>query len=185
METRIELHSHDCSCRGGSWALLGKSAASPCSGPDAEKAEKRVVTLGEWKAMSKPGSLEAYCEAEKRAASGERRHFQRFEVEMDVRIARVGTWQNPTSQKEETKAEIIATGGALVRSRMAVEKGETVLFSIGNDYDTHAEVMYVSSGQGPGLDGVQRLGLKFLDAPLPDVLIPSDARPLPEPAGSE
>ena len=67
---------------------------------------------------------------------------------------------------------------------MAVEKGETVLFSIGNDYDTHAEVTYVSSGQGQGHDGVQRLGLKFLDAPLPDVLIPSDARPLPEPSGS-
>jgi hypothetical protein len=31
---------------------------------------------------------------------------------MDVRIARVGTWQNPTSQKEETKAEIIATCAA-------------------------------------------------------------------------
>jgi hypothetical protein len=39
--------------------------------------------------------------------------------------------------------------------------------------------MYVSMGEGPGLDGVQRLGLKFLDAPLPESFIPQDARPLP------
>ena len=50
---------------------------------------------------------------------------------------------------------------------------------VGKDYETRAEVMYVSTGAGEGMDGIQRLGLKFLDAPLPETLIPADARPLP------
>jgi hypothetical protein len=62
---------------------------------------------------------------------------------------------------------------------MAVDKGEMIQFAIGDDYETRAEVMYVSNGRGPGLDGVQRLGLKFLDAPLPESFIPSGAEPLP------
>jgi len=37
-------------------------------------------------------------------------------------------------------------------------------------------VMYVSTSSG---DGILRLGLRFLDAPLPDRLIPSDAKPIP------
>jgi hypothetical protein len=62
---------------------------------------------------------------------------------------------------------------------MAIEKGEIVHFAVGDQYESRAEVMYVSTGQGPGLDGVQRLGLKFLDAPLPESFIPKDATPLP------
>jgi hypothetical protein len=38
--------------------------------------------------------------------------------------------------------------------------------------------MYVSNGFGDGMDGIQRLGLKFLDAPLPEAAIPEDAKPL-------
>jgi len=75
-------------------------------------------------------------------------------------------------------AEVVAAGGALVRSRMALEKGETIQFSVGESFHTRAEVMYVSLGSGPGMDGIQRLGLKFLDAALPAQLIPADARPL-------
>jgi hypothetical protein len=73
---------------------------------------------------------------------------------------------------------VIAAGGALVRSRMAVDKGEMIRFKVGDGYDTRAEVMYVSLGSGPGMDGMQRLGLRFLDAPLPETLIPTDAKPL-------
>jgi hypothetical protein len=54
-----------------------------------------------------------------------------------------------------------------------------IRFFAGNDYETRAEVTYVSMGSGAGMDGIQRLGLKFLDAPLPEPLIPADARPLP------
>jgi hypothetical protein len=61
---------------------------------------------------------------------------------------------------------------------MAIEKGEMIRFAVGQDYDTRAEVMYVSLGSGAGTDEVQRLGLRFLDAPLPAALIPQDARPL-------
>jgi hypothetical protein len=68
-----------------------------------------------------------------------------------------------------------AKGGALVRSRMAVEKGDVLSFEV-KDYKTRAEVMYVSTSSG---DGILRLGLRFLDAPLPDRLIPTDANPLP------
>ena len=62
---------------------------------------------------------------------------------------------------------------------MAIEKAEVIQFAIGDDFSTRAEVTYVSTGQGPGLDGIQRLGLKFLDAPLPESFIPKDAEPLP------
>jgi hypothetical protein len=33
--------------------------------------------------------------------------------------------------------------------------------------------------RGAGLEPIQPLGLRFLDAPLPESFIPSDARPLP------
>lgn len=59
----------------------------------------------------------------------------------------------------------------LVRSRMAVENGEMIRFLVSDD-ETRAEAMHVSAGTGAGMDGIQRLGLKFLDAPLPESLIP-------------
>ena len=58
---------------------------------------------------------------------------------------------------------------------MALEKGEMIRFRLG-PYETRAEVMYVSAGAA---DGVQRLGLKFLDAPMPEGFIPENAQPLP------
>ena len=61
----------------------------------------------------------------------------------------------------------------------AAAAAETIRFFAGNDYETRAEVTYVSTGSGSDRDGIQRLGLKFLDAPLPESLIPEGARPLP------
>jgi hypothetical protein len=181
--TRIELHSRECSCRGGSWVLLEGSPGSPCSGSEDSSAEKVVLTLSEWKALSKPGSVESYRAAQGREEAGDRREFTRYEVEMKVQISRLPNFREPEPQSEETTAEVIATGGALVRSLMAVDKGEIIEFSVANSggpgFKTRSEVMYVSTGQGPGLDGLQRLGLKFLDAPLPESFIPSDAQPLP------
>jgi hypothetical protein len=138
-----------------------------------------VLSLPEWRQHGKPGSLESYREVEERAEAGERRAFPRYEVRLDVRLARIPTWRNPEAQTEDTVTEALAAGGALARSRMAVEKGDILRFSVGDEYQTRAEVMYVAAGQGPGLDGVQRLGLKFLDAPLPEALIPGNAKPLP------
>ena len=178
-EPRIELHGSTCSCRGGAWVLLEDTQHSPCSGEAAASAERLVLGLAEWRQLGKPGSLEVFQEAQGRAESGERRQFERFEVAMRVRIARIATWRDPSAQVEETLAEVIAQGGALVRSRMALDKGEMIRFLAGDSYETRAEVTYVSAGSGPGMDGVQRLGLKFLDAPLPESLIPADARPLP------
>lgn len=176
--TRIELHSRECGCRGGSWVLLGASNRSPCAGPEAAAAEKLLLDLDEWKQLGKPASVEAYREAESRSTAGERRAFERFAVTLAVQLQRIPTWRDPSEQTEDTTTEVIAAGGALVRSRMATEKGELIRFALG-DYSTRAEVMYVSSGQATGMDGVQRLGLKFLDAPMPTALIPEDAPPLP------
>lgn len=175
---RIELHGSTCSCRGGAWVLLDATQRSPCAGGDADSAEKLVLDLEEWRQLGKPGSLEVFREAQGRADTGERREFERFQVALPVRIARIATWRDRSAQVEETLAEVIAAGGALVRSRMAVEKGEMIRFEL-EGYETRAEVMYVSMGTGAGMDGVQRLGLKFLDAPFPQSLIPADARPLP------
>jgi len=177
-ERRIELHGATCSCRGGAWVLLETTQRSPCSGEIADSAEKLVLGLEEWRQLGKPGSLEVFREAQGRQETGERRQFQRFEVSLPVRITRIATWRDPSAQVEETLAEVVAAGGALVRSRMAVEKGEMILFLL-DGYQTRAEVMYVSMGAGASPDGTQRLALKFLDAPLPESLIPEDARPLP------
>jgi hypothetical protein len=178
-EPRIELHGSQCSCRGGAWVLLETTQKSPCGGGnEGEGAERLVLGLTEWRQLGKPGSLAVFQQAQSRAETGERRQFERFEVSLPVRISRIATWRDPSAQVEETLAEVIATGGALVRSRMAIEKGEMIRFAVGAAYDTRAEVMYVSLGSGPGADGIQRLGLRFLDAPLPEALIPGDARPL-------
>ena len=177
-ETRIELHAAACSCRGGAWVLLEATQRSPC-GTDADTAERLVLGLEEWRQLGKPGSLEVFKEAQGRADRGERRQFQRFECTLPVRIGRIATWRDPSAQVEDTVAEVVAAGGALVRSRMALEKGEMIRFLAGDAYETRAEVTYVSNGSGAGMDGIQRLGLKFLDAPLPAALIPEGARPLP------
>jgi len=173
-ETRIELHGESCSCRGGAWVLLESTQRSPCSAEDG--GERLVLGMAEWRQLGKPASLQVFKEAQGRVDVGERRQFQRFEVSFAVRIERIPTWRDPSPQGEDTVADVIAVGGALVRSRMALERGEMIRFRLGH-YDTRAEVMYVSSGGG--VEGVQRLGLKFLDAPLPEEFIPEDAQPLP------
>jgi hypothetical protein len=174
-ETRVELHGRDCSCRGGAWVLLETTQQSPCS-RDAAGGDRLVLGLAEWRQLGKPGSLEVFKEAQERVDSGDRRQFQRFEVSLAVHLERIATWRDPSTQVEETTAEVIAAGGALVRSRMAVERGELIQFRLAS-YATRAEVMYASAASGS--EDMQRLGLKFLDAPLPDSLIPRDARPLP------
>ena len=158
--------------------LLESTQRSPCSRAGGDDPESVVLGFDEWRQLGKPGCLELFKEAQGRAESGERRQFRRFEVKMTVRIGRIPSWRDPSTQVEETLAEVIAEGGALVRSRMAVERGEMIRFLV-SDYETRAEVMYVSAGTGAGMDGIQRLGLKFLDAPLPQSLIPEDATPLP------
>lgn len=175
-ERRIELHGVECSCRGGAWVLLDLTQRSPC-GDGSQDAARLVLGMAEWRQLGKPGSLAVYNETQTRTDSGERRQFQRFEVQLPVRLSRIATWRDRSAQGEDALADVIATGGALVRSRMAVEKGEMIRFAVGA-YDTRAEVMYVSLDAEAAAQGVQRLGLRFLDAPLPETLIPPDARPL-------
>ena len=172
-EMQIELHGRTCSCRGGSWVIVDPAAGSPCSG-GADPASRVVLTLSEWKSLGKPANAEEHAEAAARATGGDRREFDRFAIALQVRLSRLPSWRNETVQVENTVTEVIAKGGALVRSRMAVEKGETIQFEIAPSFKSRAEVMYLSGGAG-----ALRLGLRFLDALLPPHLIPPDAQPLP------
>ena len=171
-EMQIELHGRACSCRGGSWVIVDPEAGSPCS--ERTGAGRVVLTFAEWKSLGKPASAEEHAEAVARAQGGDRREFDRFAIELQVRLSRLPSWRNEEVQSETTVTEVIAKGGALVRSRMAVEKGETILFEVPAAFKSRAEVMYVSGGSG-----ALRLGLRFLDALLPAHLIPPDAQPLP------
>jgi len=173
-EMKIELHATACSCRGGAWVMAGDASSSPCSSGGG--AATAVLGLSAWRTLGKPANLELYKEATARAEGGERREFPRYEATVKIRLARIATWRDPSAQQEETITEVVAKGGALVRTRMVVEKGELVTFAVGPSYTTRAEIMYVS---GAAADGMLRLGLRFLDAPLPDELIPADAKPLP------
>jgi len=73
-----------------------------------------------------------------------------------------------------TRTEVIARGGALVRSRMALGQGGSVVFGLG-DYSTRAEVVYLNPGRD-GDERFMRVGLRFLDEPLPQSAIPEDAK---------
>jgi hypothetical protein len=172
-EMQIELHGRACSCKGGSWMIVDASSGSPCSAglPDSSRI---LLTLTEWRSLGKPASAEEHAEAVARANGGERREFDRFAIALNVRLSRLPSWRNDRVQTEDTVTEVIAKGGALVRSRLAVEKGETLQFEIAPAFKSRAEVMYVS-----GEAGALRLGLRFLDVLLPGHLIPADAEPLP------
>ncbi|HEY6552494.1 MAG TPA: PilZ domain-containing protein [Vicinamibacteria bacterium] len=172
-EMQIELHGRTCSCRGGSWVIVDPNAGSPCTGGGHDPA-RIVLTLAEWKNLGKPASAEEHALALSRAKGGERREFDRFAIALAVRLSRLPSWRNDSVQTENTVTEVIAKGGALVTSRMAVDKGETLQFEIPNAFQSRAEVMYLSGGTG-----ALRLGLRFLDALLPGHLIPPDAEPLP------
>jgi hypothetical protein len=169
---QIELHGKSCSCRGGSWVIVDTNTGSPCKGQGNDA--RVVLTLAEWKGLGKPASAEEHAEAVAREKGGDRREFHRYALELQVRLSRLPSWRKDGApQQEDTKTEVIARGGALVRSRMAVEKGEVLQFEAG-DFRTNAEVMYVSGGVGS-----LRLGLRFLDGLTPDSLIPPGAQPLP------
>lgn len=172
-EMKIELHATTCSCRGGAWVMAGAAFGSPCSGGGGT--ETAVLGLSEWRTLGKPANLELYKQANARVEGGERREFPRFEATVKVRLSRIPTWRDPSTQQEETVTDVVARGGALVRTRMVVEKGEILSLGAGASYTTRAEVMYVSAASA---DGILRLGLRFLDAPLPEHLIPPDAKPL-------
>jgi hypothetical protein len=175
---KVGLHSTGCSCRGGAWIVLGDTPSAPCPGSGKDQNQDLVISLTEWKSVGKPATAEEYVEAKARVEAGERREFQRFEASIAVRLGRMPFWKNPTAQAEDTTTEVIARGGALVLSHMAVEKGEVVVFEAGGGFRTRAEVMYLSTAKSPSGEAALRLGLRFLDAPLPDTLIPAGAKPL-------
>jgi hypothetical protein len=99
------------------------------------------------------------------AATSERRVEARFELFLKLRVRRdaeaMGTLE------ELTVAENLSKTGARVRTSLPIGKGEILyLEEIGGDFKTRAEVRYVRIGS----DQVPRLGLKFLDGPLPERL---------------
>lgn len=175
LEMGIELHSRSCSCRGGSWALVGGTSSARCT-PEGIS-ETATLTVEEWRALGKPSTVEDYRETVERAARGERREFRRYNAVLPVRLSRLPNWKSPTRESEDTTTEVIARGGCMVRSHLAVQPGETLVFCHGKNYESRVEVGYVV----PAVEGEERflrVGLRFLDAPFPDELVPADAEPL-------
>lgn len=173
-EAKVELHSRVCSCGGGSWIILGEASHAPCSRDVRGSQAGVVILLSEWRSLGKPSSMESYAECANRVATGERREFKRYTAAMRVKLSRMPTWRDKTIQAEDTVTEVIARGGALVRSRMAIEEGEILVFEVEPHFRTRAEVLYLSRASaedGPYL----RLGVRFLDKPMPEHLIPFDA----------
>ena len=169
----IELHLRSCACRGGSWVVLGGVTGASCS---ASTPEREVVDLATWKSLGKPPCLEDYRDAMARNSVGERREFQRYHAEIPVRLSRIPSWKAPNPQAEDALTEVIARGGGMVRTRIAVTSGEIVMFEAGS-YKSRAEVGYVA----PVVDeegSFLRIGLRFLDAPFPEDMIPLEAEPL-------
>ena len=174
VDNKIELHAKSCSCGGGSWMLFGWYLR--VSLPVGWRRRGNVIlTTEEWRRIGKPAHADEYRDSESRAEAGDRREFERFEVALDIKLSRIPAWNVKKTQVEDTRTEVIARGGALVRSRMAIEQGESVLFTVGDDYETKAEVVYVNTGTADG-ESFLRVGLRFLDEPFPDELIPKDAK---------
>ncbi len=176
IDSKIELHPKSCSCGGGSWMVFSGNSNSPCK-PAGGGDGNVTLTTQQWRHIGKPANADAYRESESRAEAGDRREFQRFEATLDVKLSRVSSWNDRQAQTEAARTEVIAKGGALVRSRMPVEKGENLMFIVGDDYTTKAEVLYVNTANAGG-ESFLRVGLRFLDEPFPDKLIPANAKPI-------
>jgi hypothetical protein len=130
-ETQVELHAKTCSCRGGSWVILGGVSGAPCAGSSEGPEAKVVVSMTQWRTLGKPANVEVYRETVARVEAGERREFARYAAALEVTLGRITTWKGEPAQVEQTTTEVVAKGGALVRSRMAIEKGETLSFAVG------------------------------------------------------
>jgi len=174
-EMRIELHPSGCSCRGGAWVLMG-TASSSCAGGNAG-GQAIVIGADEWRNLGKPGTADQYLEVKARAEGGDRREFPRVRASIPVRLARLVSRRSVNPQAEDTHTEVVASGGALVISHMAIEQGETLTFEVPGRFTTKAEVAYVTVADDDGTPCL-RVGLRFLDGLLPRELVPADAVPV-------
>ena len=180
-EPKVELHSRICSCGGGSWIILGKASHAPCSNDPGGSHGGVVIPLSEWRAVGKPNSVEAYADRARPVDPRERREFKRYAGSLQVTLSRMPTWRDKAVQREETTTEVIAQGGALVRTRMAVEEGEVLIFEVEPHYKTKAQVLYITRAATPEGDVYLRIGIRFIDELMPESLIPFDAEPLEHP----
>lgn len=155
--------------------ILGTASSAPCRKERGSAPVGIILPLSEWRTAGKPNSEEAYNERSTRVAPGERREFKRYAVALPVTLRRIATWREKVTQAEETATEVIAQGGSLVRSRMAVEEGEILMFELGTRYVTRAQVLYMTQGASPDGPPYLRLGVRFLDELMPEGLIPEGA----------
>jgi hypothetical protein len=177
-ESKVELHSRACSCGGGSWMILGTASSAPCGKDRGGSPSGIVISVSEWRTAGKPNSEEAYAERSNRVAPGERREFKRYAVVLPVKLSRIPTWRDKVTQAEETVTDVIAQGGSLVRSRMAVEEGEILMFELDARYKTRAQILYITHGADETGPPFLRLGVRFLDELMPESLVPPGAEPL-------
>ena len=155
--------------------ILGTGSTAPCGKDRGSAPPETVLTLAEWRSAGKPNSKEAYAERSSRVEPGERREFKRYAAVMPVTLRRLPTWRDKVTQAEETSTEVIAEGGSLVRTRMAVEEGEILIFELDTRYKTRAQVLYLTQGLQPPGPPYLRLGVRFLDELMPQEIIPSGA----------
>jgi serine/threonine protein kinase len=109
------------------------------------------------------------------ARTEERRKDSRLSISIDVRLRRMGAG-GVIVEEERTVADNIGRHGARVFSAMTGLKVGEILSvqEVGTDFQTRAEVRAVY----PGPDGIQRLGLQFLDHATPVRLLPDgDSKP--------
>src|SRR5512145_690179 len=152
---------------------MGDASSSPCT-PGAIPEGAIVLDIAEWRSLGKPASSEEYKDLTEKPSGKDRREFKRFAVRLLIRISRLGTWRNPEVQSETCETEVVAVGGALVSCRMAIDKGDMVVFEY-RDFQTRSEVRYVSGGETAES---MRVGLRFIASPFPESLIPQDAQPI-------
>ena len=168
---KIELHSKACSCRGGSWVLMGSASTSLCELHDRGRRRRRA---SEWRSLGKPASVEEYTDA----------HGEADDREGAARIqALCGSPARP-SVPHRLVAQPRGPGRGL-RNRGRGRRRCTRLLPNGAREGGHAHLRAPRVPhpiRGPlrlrgESEGTLRVGLRFLDAPFPEALIPADAQP--------
>jgi hypothetical protein len=97
----------------------------------------------------------------------ERRKHDRREVYLNLRLKRTDPSTGQV-QEETTVTENVSSGGARVRTGMAVSKGEILMVEeVSGPFRTRAEIRNLYIGK----DGIPRLNLSFLDGIFPDRIL--------------
>jgi hypothetical protein len=165
----VELHPKSCICHGGSWMSPVGQSGSPCTRGGLSPDGSLVVTMDQWRAMGKPHDVEEFEDALAHLSHAVvPRRFERHEVAIAVRL-RLGGDEGVPAVDGPIATDNLSRGGARVRSRLAVRKGDVLWFEEATGaFGTRAEIKDVTAAAD---DGVPRLHLSFLDGLAPAFLL--------------